>query len=271
MLRRFATPLCLVWMLTGSCIVPKDAHPAVDIGVKLPSKFVHRGMTLVDEPVLQPSLAVGIPIESGGLLGLTVDGNIDLRDDTGNAWFPDGHAGRFTQIEMIADYTHKIGVLTLRGGIDNYNLANGMEFIAGSPAGGERGSTNEVFLLASVDVLEVTPYASWNYDFDEARASYYRVGLSEGFDLGKGFSIRLDGSLSYAASGQAFWMYGIAESGFADLRAEAVLAWLYDDRTTFELGVHGSLIVDNTIDDWFAQNRIDDDVIWVSAGVVWRL
>ncbi|MEO6597686.1 MAG: hypothetical protein ABIP94_23320 [Planctomycetota bacterium] len=269
--RPLAGSICLVLMIASGCIVKKDAQPSVGLGLAVPTKFVHRGMTLVDKPVLQPDLSVGLPLVNGDEAGITVDGNIDLYDGTGNAWFPDGHGGRFTQFEVIADYTRKFGDVTLRGGIHNYNLPNGVEFIVGSPAGSERGSTSEAFVIASANVLDATPYVSWNYDFDEVRASYYRAGITEDFDLGRGFSLSLDGSVGYAAQGQSLWMYGLAEAGFADLRGEAVLHYAYDPRTTIDLGLHGSLILDSALKDWFQLIGIDDDVIWVSAGVSWTL
>ncbi|HEX5050885.1 MAG TPA: hypothetical protein VFZ65_03855 [Planctomycetota bacterium] len=268
--RRLAGSLCLLLVAASGCFVAKDKQPGVSMGVALPSKFVHRGMTLVDKPVLQPDLAVVLPVaDTTDTVGVEVEANIDLYNGTGNAWFPDGHGGHITQFEVIADYTHKFGDLTVRGGVHNYNLANGIEFIAGSPAGSQRGDTTEAFVLASMDVLEATPYFSWNYDFVEVDSSYYRGGLTEDFELAKGWKLTLDGSLGYAGSGQSQWMYGIATSGFADLRGEAVVAWDYDERTTIDFGLHGSLIVDSQIKDWFQLIGVDDDVIWVSVGMTW--
>jgi hypothetical protein len=265
--RRLAGSLSVVSLLATGCFVPKDKAPKVDLGAVFATKFVHRGMTLVDNPVVQPKLAVTLPTTTatGDEIGVAVEGNIDLRNDTGGAWFPDGHAGRFTQIEAIAEYARQIGDVRLTGGVHSYILPNGLEF-----QNGERGGTNEVFLAASMTVLEATPYASWHYDFDEVRGSYYRAGLTEDFGLGEGLSLNLDGSLGYVTEAQAAWMYGTtSEKGFADLRGSAVVTWSYDERTELALGVHGSMIVDNAIDEWFAGLRIDDDPIWFTAGVTW--
>jgi len=261
---RLVGSLSVACLLSAGCFVAKDAQPSVEVGATLASRFVHRGMTLVDNPVVQPRLVVGLPTTTGDSIGLTVEGSMELRDDTGGAWFPDGHAGRFTQIEMIADYAIKLGEVALVGGIHSYNLPNGLEF-----PNGERGGTNEVFLDASIEVLETTPYVSWHYDFDEVQGSYYRAGLREEIQLAESWALRLDGSIGYAVSSQSAWMYGISESGFADLRGSIELAWNYDERTTLDVGVHGSMIVDDTIDEWFAQLGIDDDPIWFTGGIGW--
>jgi hypothetical protein len=265
MSRRLTAVPILVSLTLAGCIVPKGTQPQVDLGMDAASAFVHRGMTLVNRPVLQPHMDVALDASTGGQLGFTVSGNIDLYDNTGSAWFPDGHAGRFTQIEMVADYQHQLGWLTLKGGIHSYNLPNGQEF-----TNGERGGTNEVFLLASGDVLETTPYVSVHYDFDEVNDVYARAGLSEDFDLGAGWKLDLDGSLGYAGRDQAAWMYGLQQSGWADLRGSALVNYEWDDRTTLQLGLHGSTIVDKGLDAWFDAIGIDSDVLWVSLGVNWH-
>lgn len=261
---RLVGSLSVACLLSAGCFVARDKQPSIDVGAVLASRFVHRGMTLVDNPVLQPSLAVGLPTTTGDMIGLRAEGSMELRDDTGGAWFPDGHAGRFTQIEMVGDYTTKLGGVDLTGGVHSYNLPNGLEF-----PNGERGGTNEVFLTASMEVLEARPYVWWHYDFDEVEGAYYRAGLREDFPLAESLTLEVDGSLGYASSAQSTWMYGISESGFADLRGSIELVWAYDDRTKLTGGVHASMIVDDTIDEWFAQLGIDDDPIWFTLGVGW--
>lgn len=267
MRRRTFVSLGALASLCGGCILPPDQDPQVTLGATLASKFVHRGQTLVDRPVLQPSLAITSPTVDGGGMRIGVDANMDLRNNTGDAWFPDGHAGRFTQIEFVGAYRRTFDDVTVEAGVHSYNLPNGLEF-----AFGERGSTTEAFVTASANVLEATPYVSLHYDFDEVRAGYYRAGVTEGFDLGDGWQLDLDGSLGYAASSQSAWMYGLDESGFADLRGSAEVSWVYDERTVLSFGLHASSMIDKTLRRWFVQDLgFDADPIWVSVGVVWQL
>ena len=119
-------------------------------------------------------------------------------------------------------------------------------------------------------MLEATPYFSWHYGFDEVRAPYYRAGLTESFDLGKGFKIVLDGSIGYATSAQSSWLYGLDVSVLADLRGKAELLWDYDERTRLVAGLHGSAIMDSELDRWFNDVAVfDDDPIWFTLGVNW--
>lgn len=267
MRRRFLGILVAISLLHGACILPKDRRPDVTFGTTLASKFVHRGQTLVDRPVLQPALKITSPTVDGGAMRIGVEANMDLRNNTGAAWFPDGHAGRFTQIELVAAYSRTLGDVDLEVGVHSYNLPNGLEFPLG-----ERGGTNEVFLRAATHVLEADQYVLLHYDFDEVRGAYLRAGLSEDFDLGGGFALNLDGSLGYVSEAQAAWMYGLGESGFADLRGTAELTYLYDERTVLAFGLHGSSITDSVLRRWFASDLgFDADPIWVTLGVVWQL
>ncbi|MFK7739000.1 MAG: hypothetical protein AB8H80_01660 [Planctomycetota bacterium] len=265
MTRRLAGLLLLISISASGCFVPDDAQPTVGLSGELASKFVHRGMTQVDRPVVQPRLRVNLPTTSGDTIGFTAGGNVDLSNSTGDAWFPDGHAGRFTEIDFVADYERQLNdTFRIRAGIFNYNLPNGLEF-----PNGERGATTEIFATLSANVLDATPYVSWHYDFDEVRGAYYRGGITEGFELAENVVLTLDGSIGYVSGQQGSWLYGLDEAGFADLRGSATVAWQVDGRTQLTGGVHGSLIVDSTIDEWFALINIDDDPIWFTLGVNW--
>jgi hypothetical protein len=265
--RRLLASFLALTVLAGGCILPENQHASVTLGTKLASKFVHRGQTLVDRPVLQPELKIEAPTTDGGGVRIDVSANMDLQNDTGAAWFPDGHAGRFTQIEFIGAYSRKVGDVDLELGLHSYNLPNGLEFPLG-----ERGGTTEVFVGASMEVLEARPYAALNYDFDEVRASYLRGGITEDFDLGKGFNLNLDGSLGYAASSQSAWMYGLDHGGFADLRGTAEVSYQYDDRTVLAFALNGSRMMDATLRRWFTRDLgFDADPIWVTLSVVWQL
>lgn len=221
-------------------------------------------MTQVNRPVLQGSVAVELPTHGGGALGGTVWGNMELQNDNGRSWFPDGHAGRFTQIDLIANYQHEVGPFLIDGGVHNYNLPNGLEF-----ENGERGATSEIFVHISTDLLGTTPYAGWHYDFDEVRSPYGFVGIAEGFELTEDFSLALDGSIAYAGSAQSAWLYGVDTSGFADLRGSVTLAYDYDERTTIEASINGSTIIDSRIGRWFDAINIDPEIVWGTIGVSW--
>lgn len=282
-----ALSLCISSVLLTGCLVTEDATPSVEAGAKFASAFVFRGQTNVDRPVIQPNLRVSMDAIGDTFIQASMFGNIDAQNNTGSAWFPDGHAGKFTEVDLGVSIGKSffweeadMGV-TLTAGVETYILPNGLEFPFG-----ERGNTSEVVLAAEFDILETNPYVVFHYDFDEVDGTYTTFGIREQFPLGLvadslgAWAITLDGSISYTSSAEANWLYGLDEAGFADLRGSMVLTYDYDDRTQFNLGIHGSTIVDNTLDEWFttlansssafgANSAIADDVIWATLGVTW--
>lgn len=272
--RRLVALLGLTCLVSTGCFVPKDAQPTVGIGAVAATKFVHRGMIQSENGVFRPRMTVVLPtVTDGHQIGLTAQGNMDLANDNGDAWFPQGHGGRFSEVDLFADYRAQLNdTFAVTAGVFRYILPNGQEFPndgQGGP-GDERGGTTEVFVRLSANVLDATPYISWHYDFDEVHAAYYRAGITEGFEIGENWSIVLDGSIGYATSGQANWLYDLDESGLADLRGEAVVNYKYDERTVISAGVHGSAMMNSTLDQWFIDVGIpDDDPIWFSLGVNW--
>ena len=272
--RRVTGSLCLVTLTFAGCIIPKDAKPTAAMSAQLASKWVQRGQTFIDRPVLQPRLAITAPTVTGDSVKLVSEGTASLGNDTGHGWFPDGHAGRFAQIDLIGSYVKTLGEITLEAGVHNYVLPNGKEFV-----NGERGTTSEVFLLASANVLDATPYLSINYDFDQVKDAYYRAGVSESFPINDKFSISADGSISYITNGQAQWLFGANEKGLGDLRGVLALNWRYDERTTFSISLNGSTMLNSAIANWMKQQNqytdgsgttlgtgIDPNPVWVTIG-----
>lgn len=272
--RRVVGSLCLVSFTFAGCIIPEGAKPTAALSAQLASKWVQRGQTFIDQPVLQPRLAVSAPTVSGDSVKVVGEGAMPLGNDTGKAWFPDGHAGRFAQVDLVGSYQKTIGDVTFEAGVHNYVLPNGKEFV-----NTERGTTSEVFVLASANVLDANPYVSMHYDFDQVQDWYFRGGIGETFPLGEKFDISLDGSIGYITNGQAQWLFGADKSGIADLRGLIALNWRYDPRTTFSISLNGSTMLDSGISRWMQQQNqyrigtgqslgtgIDPDPVWVTIG-----
>jgi len=270
---RVAALLCFISVTASGCFIAEDAQPSVSMGGEFATKFVHRGMTQVDRPVFQPRMSIALPTTNGDTVSITALANMDLTNDNGDAWFPRGHAGRFTEIDFRAAYDTQLNdTFRLSAGLFNYNLPNGQEFATdgrGGP-GDERGGTNEVFATLSANILDATPYVSWHYDFDEVRGAYYRIGITESFVINDDWSIAVDGSLGYATSAQSDWLYDLDKAGWADLRGKLVVNYRYDNRTMLTGGIHASSMQKNALDEWFRDVGIpDDDPIWFSLGVNW--
>ena len=253
--------------LFGACVVPEDATPGVALDLAVVSQHMHRGMTQNENGGAQVGIDVDFPVKAipgldPGRIDVRAWGNADLTDDTGDAWFPDGHEGRFTEIHTMAAHTQRIGPVAVQAGLFSYVLPNGPEFPFG-----ERGQTSEFFVTASTEVLGAIPALSVRYDFDEADDVYLLGSLTEEFPIGEDFAVRATGWLGYSGAGQSSWNYGLGESGFSDLGGEIALDYFFGERTTFEVKVSGSMIVDDELRDWFDLIGIRRDNVWVTGGV----
>lgn len=265
--------------LAPGCFVPKDARPEVDLGLHAMTHFVHRGMTNNEHGVVQGNLAVGVPTdeEGKGNLSFTAMGNVDLDDDTGDAWFPDGNGGHVTQTDLGVRWTYTLEDVRLTVGTLSYVLADGDQFRF-SPALEARGPTTEFFVRASTDVAGFTPAVTLHYDWDEIDGFYGEADVSRTFELVRDdeedrtlLSARANVGLAYSDRNQSAWNYGLQKGGLADLRGGIELGYAFDERTTLVLAVRGSSILDNQLRGWFDVIGIDPDVAWASLGIRFRL
>jgi len=259
-----ALPLCV------SClIVPEDGRPEVAIGALAASQFNFRGMTNVDAPVLQTEAVIDLPTKAeSGFVSVKAWANWDLENDTGDAWFPDGHAGEPSQIDLHLTYSEKYRGTDFTTGLVSYALQNGDDFPR-APSG-ERGETKEVFVRAAREtVWNLVPSLILHYDFDEVEGWYWNAAVSRDFPINDDFLIDSRISLGYADDDQADWLYGLDDGGLADLQLRAGLLYLMDLNTTIRLGLNYSTIVDSDISDWFDVIGIDPDTFWADLGVTW--
>jgi len=257
-----------VILLLSGCKVIEGTQHSVHMGVDAATQFNHRGMPQNDRGVLQPEMGMGFPTRDGGTLDLDAWGNIDLTDDTGDAWFPDDNQGRFSEIDFRATYDKRVDAFDLAAGIVNYNLLNGLEFV-NTPAASPRGSTTALFVSATRDVLGYSPFLEVFYDIDEVEDFYVRLGASKSFELAELWHADVTLSQGWSGEDEALWSYGVKESGLSDLSVLGSLTYDYDENTTAHVTVGASTIVDDTISEWFDAIGIESDNVWLSAGVSW--
>jgi len=258
----------LVFAFLGSClVVPEGARPEATISGVVASEYNFRGMTNVEAPVAQVEAQIDLPTKlETGFVSVRAFANYDLKDDAGDAWFPDGHSGEPSQIDMAASYTETYRGFDFTTGIVSYALQNGDEF----PFAAERGETKEVFFHASREVaLALVPLLAIHYDFDEVEDWYVNAGVSREFPINEQFVADARISLGYVGEDQADWIYGFPESGLADLQAAGRISYLLDQNTTIHLSVNGSSIIDSTLQDWFDLIGIDENTVWAALGVTW--
>lgn len=258
--------------LSPSCIVPADAKASVTAGVDLANSYVHRGMLQNEEGVIQPSASIVIPAKEEGRIILRTWANMDLSNETGDAWLPDGHAGKFSQIDYNFLFAQRLGDnLEITGGFINYNLPNGLEFPFG-----ERGATNE-FLIGgtyqlSEKFLSLQPRLALHYDYDEVDGFYINAGVSHQHEVTEKVLVTTDLGLGWMDGNQTFWNYGQPEdeSGLADLQLKVQGDYLFRAGTTFTGFIAYSRIVDSELREWFDLIQIDPDQIVANLGVRWQ-
>ncbi|MEO6710235.1 MAG: hypothetical protein ABIP42_11710, partial [Planctomycetota bacterium] len=219
--------------------------------------------------VLQPGLSLHLPTRTEGTLHLSTWGNLDLQNDVGHAWYPDGNALRFSEIDYIAAYEQNYGQTNVKYGVHNYNVPRGDRFPFGV-----RGATVELFGRAEYDLLNSWfPFVELRQDIDEAEGFYGLVGIAKQFPVRDRLTFEAETSIAYIDSKQAFWEYAVKESGMADWRVTAKFFYQYDDATRFTLlGAWSSMIgegLGGEFRDDFDNNKIDADNAWLSTGVSW--
>jgi hypothetical protein len=198
-------------------------------------------------------------------LTLTTWGNIDLQDDVGDAWFPDGNALRFSEIDYIGTYLKRYGQTDVSFGVHNYNLPRGDRFPFGV-----RGATTEIFGRAEYELgNNWFPFGELRVDVDEAEGWYLFGGCAKSIPIDEKLSFEAEGTVAYIDSDEAFWDYGVSQSGLADGRLTAKLFYQYDAAIRFTLLAAFSTMIDQDIRDAFDANRINTENAWISTGVTW--
>jgi hypothetical protein len=255
----------------------------VDLSLLASTQFNRRGMIQNERGVLQGEVKTRLPVVWGGSLQFKTWGNMDLTDGTGDAWFPDGHGGEFTEVDLTASYARKLGPLDASAGVTSYVLPAGSEFLNGS-----RGTTSELFAALGSDLFPGKLYGFYvlfaaYYDPHKVDGYYLNGGIFKGWDLAEKLRLHLGGSLGYSDKNHSLWTYGQAQEGFTDLRGTLALEYAIAENTTIAAGVAASTILHGVIRDWIRtraiverapdgslRRGIDTDTVWYTLGVHWR-
>jgi len=256
-------------LAASACVVPDNARPTATIALEAKSAYVHRGMIQNEKGVLQPSVVTTLPAKKDGTVVLRSWGNMDLSNDTGDAWLPDGHEFRFSQLDWDLLYEQVLGEWLLTMGIVSYNLPNGLEFPFG-----ERGATTELLVEGTTRLPEywdLKPSIALHYDYDEVDGAYIHGALAKDFELDEKSSVEVELGLGWSDDNQSEWNYAQAppSSGFADLTLEGRYAYRIDDHTRVKAMLGYSTVVDGDYSKWIEDIGIDDTILWIGTGVEW--
>lgn len=251
-------------LLFAGCVFDGERRATSDVVAQVASAYVFRGQVMTDRPVAQGALAVNLPSRTGGTTSFRAFGNLDLVDDTGRAWFDEGHGGEFTEIDLSVTQTERVGGLDLSLGLLHYTWPNGEQF----PFGGFP-STAELTGRVGGELLGLRPALTVHYDIDEVESLYVRADIGHGIEIGRSLRLDLLAWLAWSDADHSSWLYLTDSAGLADAGLAATLSYALDVVTTVELAVAGSTIVDDTLREWF-RSRVDADNVWLTLGIAWR-
>ena len=200
----------------------------VEVEAAFYSKYVWRGINIVDDWVLQAN----VDVEWRGFT-FTGFGNIDLTDENGDR-------GGFSRLDLIADY----GI-----DLDLFQLSVGAQaFLYPSTT----GDTVEIYARGGLDVL-FKPTLTIYRDIKEVNGFYIALTASHTFGgLFKlsekfGLSPELRASLAWSDADYNKDYYRVDDSGFADLTVDFIVPWTLLNNFTVFASVSGSVLIDSAI------------------------
>lgn len=173
----------------------------VDASVGLHSKYVWRGQIATPDPVLQPSLDVG-------LMGLTVGvwSNVDLTD-------VNHRKTSLLETDYTVGYAFDLPLVSLGAGFIYYDYPTSVAT-----------STSEIYVSAEANVL-LSPHAAIYYDVDQVKGTYVNVGGAYDYGLAEGVALRLGADLGYGSKSYQMGYFGVDKAGATDLLISAGLPW----------------------------------------------
>ena len=219
---------------------PQAEKPwGVSLDLTRHSKYVWRGITVTDEPVLQPAITFGC-----GNLSASVWANIDTTDSSGDRW-------QANEVDYTLDYAF---------GWKAFKFSVGAVFYQFPSA--HCADTVEVYGAVGLDV-PLAPTVTLYQDVDEHDGQYVVLSVGHTFEdvwkpcQGVALSVDLGASAAWGSRKHNRFYYG-AGSGWADATASLGLPIKIGDHLTVTPAAHYSYILDPDV----AEALGDRDVFW---------
>ena len=208
-----------------------------DFDLTFNTKYVWRGILLVDDPVLQPSANFNY----GGFT-FNVWGNFETTDvnDYGE---PHGSGkNKFTEIDLTAEYAFTLGDFSIPVGVIHYLFPNtGVD------------ATTELYAGVSYDWI-VSPSLTFYQDVDEAHGQYILAGLDFSHDFPAfnklvSAGIGLSAGVAYASSDYNEFYFGVDEAAFSDWNIGLTLPVAIGKYLTVTPAVTYTALIDSKLKD----------------------
>ena len=191
-----------ILMSLTSIGVGQENSIEVSLTTDFMGKYIWRGQNLSDDPVFQPSVALGY--ES---LTVSLWGNMDLTNINGNS-------GDFSELDYSIDYSDDLP------GVEGVGYSVGLIYY--DFPGTAVGDTTEIYWGLNFD-LPLSPSITVYHDLDEAEGSYVSLALEHSvesiFELCPELPVGMDigVSLGWGSGSYNKYYWGIDESKIQDL------------------------------------------------------
>lgn len=211
---------------------------SLKVGADLYSKYVWRGMLLTDDPVVQPSLTLGVAGFSFNVWG-SID-MTDVNEDTpGDLFSPDGPTYRMQEL----DYTFSYGFSP----VDGVDLELG--YIHYTFPGTVFERTEEVYAKVGVAVPYLAPSLTVYWDFDEADGIYATLGIGHTFALNEALGLSIGGSIGYGDKNYHEFYFGPDSNRLSDYKVTASLDYAVTDNFSVSFIAAYTDFISGTIED----------------------
>lgn len=191
-------PIILAGAIACSAAASAQA-PSVDFSVdsSLFTKYIWRGINLVDGPVWQPSLTA-----SSGGWSLNAWGSMELEDT--NDYGANTGRGRFTEIDTTLAYGAVHGDWSWCAGLIDYQFPS-TGFVR----------TKEAFLTATYE-SEWSPALRAYKDFDAADGLYVQLAARHAWPTTDGGEFALSATAGYGDENYTSWYLAGSKAGITD-------------------------------------------------------
>ena len=217
------------------------------------SKYVWRGLNIVDGPVFQPFLTFGY---KGFSLGIW--GNQDWTNVNGDA-------GEFSEVNLSVEYSREWEDFFIDVGVLNYRYPTS-EADPNDPNSEKEKATTEVYGALGLNV-PLYPTVTLYRDVDEVDGTYVSLSveqdIEEILDRSPTVSLSIDfkAALGWGSEGHNDFYYGVDDSAFTDALFSLGFPVEIGDHVTLTPSVSYTILLDQEIR---KKNRDDDSLV---AGV----
>ena len=195
-MRHVRAHTAVLTLLAFASTAPAFAQTTIDVEIAGFSKYVWRGVSITNNPVVQADLALSIPLSIASL-NIGAWANIEpLRYDDVNDISQGGGvaAPDVTEFDWRADIARTFSIASITAGATGYQYPNKLGVTSDA-------RTIELYGKLQLDPPSLSLTLSLYYDVDKVRGSYLEGGLSKSVGLTPGFAMTL-GALAGWSAGQ---------------------------------------------------------------------